>query len=115
MIVRCSLANSISGPLMIRTRPAFGVVGLICADIGFEKSRLPAAAVIASFRMSLFIYRPHSEITNEIQERPSKRGMGPQAPHASTRLDYGIAGLGTGATPQIAVAQAGSVGVGIRK
>jgi hypothetical protein len=58
MIVRNDLDISTSGPWVIRTCVAFGVLGLTWEAIGSEESKMPAITVIASLRGSLFIYRP---------------------------------------------------------
>src|SRR5947209_7118754 len=114
MIARCTLANSSSGPWLIRTRAAFCVVGLTCAGIGSEESRQPAAKVIASFRSSLFISRPHSEIIQLIaREIRLREGRAP-AGDAHAFWSYGIGGLGTGCTPQTSDPHGGRGGVGIR-
>ena len=48
-IAKAGSTRSISGPRVIRTRPAFFVVGLTCAVTGSEYSRLPTATVSATF------------------------------------------------------------------
>src|SRR6202022_2811939 len=118
---------------MICTRAAFGVVGLSCAN------RLPLKTMIDNVRSTFFIFTPQRELTKNGQKRrncgppPSAiSGSGSSArirclfggrageetsfgfelsPFSVSR--YGIGGLGTGATPQMADAQGGRGGVGI--
>ena len=52
IIVKCSFANSIVGPWIIRTCVAFGVVGLSWAD------RLALKTEIANITRILFIFTP---------------------------------------------------------
>src|SRR5580704_19172444 len=92
MIVRYSLANSILGPSMIRTPGASGVIGLTWAQ------RRPLKTAIANRTYALLMF-PHLQTDNH-----------PFAfRHSAFR--YGIDGLGTGATPQIADAHGGRGGV----
>jgi hypothetical protein len=71
---------------MIRTCADLGVVGLSCA------SRLPLRTAVANVNTTLFM---------------SIRRM-------RSFARYGIRGIGSGATPQIAEAHGGKGGVGIR-
>src|SRR6266850_1974613 len=55
MMVRWSVADSSSGPLVISTRSAFLAGGSTCAAAGWNASRLPTVVVIASVRSSAFM------------------------------------------------------------
>src|SRR5882762_5985382 len=54
-MVRWSVANSSSGPLVMSTRSAFLAGGSTCAAAGWNASRLPTVIVIASVRSSPFM------------------------------------------------------------
>ena len=97
IIVKCAFANSISGPWMIRPCTAFGVVGLSWAG------RLPLKTEIANIARALFMFTPKKLNGQMIEVTFSRLIVWP----------YGIGGLGTGETPQIADAQGGRGGVGI--
>src|SRR5579862_5701802 len=107
MMVRKSLADSISGPAVMRTRAAFGVVGLTCAAIVFDNTRTPAA-MMPSLISSLFI----SDLIPMYLDQKLP-GHGEQTA-ACPVFGYGMGLLGTGATPQISDPQGGSAGVGMR-
>src|ERR1700756_3609685 len=57
------LANAISGPWMICTRAAFGVVGLSWAN------RLPLKTMIDNVRSTFFIFTPQRELTKNGSKR----------------------------------------------
>src|SRR5882762_2007119 len=108
------MANSISGPLVISTRAAFFVGGMICATVGVKARRLPTVIVIANFKSSLRMERPPMAVHLKDDARhgaardPMRPGLDrlvrlASAVQASVLLPYGIGlGLGKGATPQIA-------------
>src|SRR6266478_1947065 len=97
MMVKWSVANSSAGAAVISTRSALLAAGSTCAAVGLEESRLPTVVVIASVRSS-----PLMDVL--VLTRVLRVAS----------CHYGMGGLGTGGTPQIAVAQGGRGGVGIR-
>src|SRR5260370_30031816 len=67
IIVKCSFANSILGPWMIRTCAAFGVVGLSWAD------RLPLKTEIANITRALFMLTPQNNSMGQMIEGTKSR------------------------------------------
>src|SRR5438093_11780880 len=73
MMLRCSVANSSAGPLVISTRSAFLAGGSTCAAAGWN-ARLPTMVVIASVRSSAFmdvLVRGGRETERSVSRPPS--------------------------------------------